>query len=183
MCEAAVSADDIPPFPPGVDSTAHHPEVADIRDLLTFRLTQLAGSVDRLGQRWLTDEYGMRILEWRVLGLVAAWRPVRFNQIAQALALDKGQLSRTVTVMAERGWITRDADPGDQRTFLLDLTEAGAALNARLLARARARNENVVSALSQQELGTLFALLDKLQPHMARRAETEAQTETEAPGT
>ncbi len=174
-----MSADSIRSLRPGADSAAHHPEVADIRDLLTFRLTQLSASVDRLGQRWLTDEYGMRILEWRVLGLIAAWRPVRFNRLAEAMHLDKGQLSRTVTTMAERGWLSRGPDPEDQRTVLLDLTETGAALNARLLARARERNENVVSALSQEELGTLFALLDKLQPHMARRAEIEAQdTET-----
>lgn len=95
---------------------------------------------------------------------------MRFNQIAQALTLDKGQLSRSVTAMAERGWITPDADPGDQRTFLLDLTGAGAALNTRLLARARTRNKNVVSALSAGELAMFFALLDKLQPHMARGA-------------
>ena len=159
-----------PPTRSGESASAHHPEVADIGDLLTFRLTLLAASVDRLGQRWITEEFGLRLIEWRVLGLVAARRPVRFHRIASLLMLDKGQLSRVVSALEERGLVFRSADPDDQRTLRLDLTEAGEALHFRILPRARERNEYVVAALSEEELQTLFALLDKLQPHMIRRA-------------
>ena len=149
---------------------AHHPVIGDIRDLLTFRLAMLAAAGDRVGQRWLLAEFGLRIMEWRVLGLVASLQPVRFLVVAQNLLVDKGQLSRLVRSLGERGLIETEPDPNDQRTIRLRTTGKGGKLASRVLARAFERNELVVSALEPSEIATLFALLDKLQPFMTHRA-------------
>lgn len=150
---------------------AHHPVIGDIRDLLTFRIAMLAAASDRVGQRWLGSEFGFRIIEWRVLGIIAALQPVRFSEVARSLLIDKGQLSRIVNALARRGLIVSEADPDDQRTFQLRATDEGMTLHARTLERALERNERVVAALDPAELDTLFSLLDKLQPFMAHRAD------------
>jgi DNA-binding MarR family transcriptional regulator len=150
---------------------ARHPAIADIRDLLTFRIAMLAAANDRMGQGWLQDLYGLRILEWRVLGLVAALQPVRFGEVARALLVDKGQLSRLVKQLGERGLVAAEPDGRDQRMVLLSLTAAGWALHARILPVALERNELVVSALSAGETAQLVRLLDKLQPFMEHRVE------------
>lgn len=131
-----------------------------------------------MGQGWLQAEFGLRLLEWRVLGLVAARRPVRFGEVARALLVDKGQLSRLVRQLSERGLIAAEPDPADQRLLLLATTPAGQALHDRVLRRALERNELVVSALSAEESAQLFRLLDKLQPFMEHRVE-QARAEAE----
>ncbi len=151
--------------------TATHPAVSDIRDLLTFRIAMLAAGNDRIGQSWLKQEFDLRILEWRVLGLVAAMGPVRFGVIARRLLLDKGQLSRLVKTLTARGLIDTTQDEADQRTILLTMTEPGRALHQHVFARALARNNLVLSALSADEAATLFHLLDKLQPFMDHRVD------------
>ncbi|MEX0758328.1 MAG: MarR family transcriptional regulator, partial [Tistlia sp.] len=130
---------------------ARHPAIADIRDLLTFRIAMLAAANDRMGQDWLQSLYGLRILEWRVLGLVAAREPVGFGEVARALLVDKGQLSRLVKQLGARGLLAAEPDGRDQRLVLLSLTAAGRALHDRVLPVALERNERVVSALSAQE--------------------------------
>ena len=159
------------------DRIAHHPRINDIRDLLTFRLAMLTAASDRVGQRWLRDEFDLRLLDWRVLGIVAALEPVRFLTIAQTLLVDKGQLSRLVKSLGKRNLIDTETDPNDLRTILLHLTEKGRALHARVLSRALERNERFISALEPEELTTFVALLDKLQPIMANRAGQEQDSE------
>lgn len=152
------------------EPVAHHPRIGDIRDLLTFRIAMIAAAGDRVAQRWLGDEFALRLSEWRVLGTIAARQPIRFAEVARSLLIDKGQLSRLVNALAQRGLILAATDAEDLRTIRLGTTEEGRILHERVLARAFERNHLVVSALSQDELTTLFTLLDKLQPHMTHRA-------------
>lgn len=148
-----------------------HPKVNDVRDLLTFRLAAISAACDRLGQQWLAEEYDLRIMEWRVLGVAAAISPVRFADLSRTLLMDKGQLSRIVRSLTDKGLTTVAGDPGDRRVLVLDLSGEGRALHDRILARARERNDRVTAALSRDELRTLFGLLDKLQPYMSERAD------------
>jgi DNA-binding MarR family transcriptional regulator len=157
------------------ERVAHHPAIGDIRDLLTFRIALIAAAADRVGQRWLSSEFDLRIMEWRVLGVVSAMQPVRFFELARELIIDKGQLSRLVGNLTRRGLVATEPDPDDQRTVRLRPTEEGAALHVQVLARALERNERVVAALEPGELETLFSLLDKLQPYMAHRAEPDGE--------
>jgi DNA-binding MarR family transcriptional regulator len=167
---ARTAATDHPP-------AARHPRIADIRDLLTFRIAMLAAANDRMGQSWLKGDFGLRVLEWRVLGLTVALEPVRFGAIARRLRLDKGQLSRLVKALVQRGLVSTRTDDKDQRILRLTATSAGQALHDRVLSKALARNELIASALNAEEVATLFALLDKLQPFMDHRVdEVEAAT-------
>ena len=150
---------------------AHHPGIGDIRDLLTFRLATLAAANDRMGQVWLKSVFGLRLVEWRILGLTAAMEPVRFGDIARRLLIDKGQLSRQVKELVERELIKTVRDKDDQRTIRLVTTASGRALHDRALVMAYARNDVIVSALTEKETETLFRLLDKLQPFMDHRLE------------
>lgn len=147
-----------------------HPDVTDIRSLLTFRIAMLAAANDRVGQSWLIDEFGLRLSEWRLLGLVAALAPVRFGQLARALLIDKGQLSRQLKAMSARGLIATRPDSRDQRALMLELTPQGEALHERVLPRALERNRLVADQLTPEEAETLFRLLDKLQPFQEARA-------------
>lgn len=145
----------------------------DIRDLLSFRLTRLSQVSDAIGQRWLLREYGLRLLEWRVLGVVAALPVTRFAQLAEILTTDKGQLSRMITAMRQRGLIETVPDPHDQRGRLICLTDEGRRLYEKILPGAIRRNHDMVRNLSDQEITTLFQLLDKLQPLMDARSERD----------
>lgn len=154
---------------------AHHPAIGDIRDLLTFRIAMIAAAGDRVAQRWLSSEFDLSIMEWRVLGVTSAMQPVRFFELAKELLIDKGQLSRLVGNLTRRGLIAAEPDRDDQRTVRLRPTDGGASLHLQVLARALERNERVVETLEPGELDTLFALLDKLQPYMAHRAEPDGE--------
>ena len=143
----------------------------DIRDLLTFRIGLLAATNERIGHAWMTRDVGVKIMEWRVLGIVAALGPVAFRDIVAELRIDKGQLSRLLSGLVTRGLVDVKTSPEDKRVKVLTLTEEGQAMHDRILPEAYRRNQTMIEgALEPEEVTQLFRLLDRLQPFMDRRA-------------
>lgn len=162
-----------------------HPAPADVRDLLTFRIAILAATNDRIGHSWMVGRYGVRIMEWRALALIATMQPVAFGDLVRALRIDKGQLSRLLKALGDKELVTATPDPADRRVKHMRLTPRGRAVHDEVFAEAHRRNARIVSAaLTPEETRTLFALLDKLQPFMDERAaDLEApETENKGPG-
>ncbi|WP_067654255.1 MarR family winged helix-turn-helix transcriptional regulator [Nocardia harenae] len=67
------------------------------------------------------------------LVMLALWgeAPMSVKTIAEALQLDSATLSPLLKRLAAAGLISRDRDPRDERTLLVDLTAQGRALRAR----------------------------------------------------
>ena len=155
-----------------------HPEISDIRDLVAFRVAMLAAANDRVGQGWLKADHDLSLREWRVLGIIAALEPVKFGEVVRGLQLDKGQLSRLVKALVDRGLVLNEVDAEDQRVSRLTLSPAGRELHSVLPAQALEGNDRVLAALSPAETETFIRLLDKLQPHMVRRADAQTAGHT-----
>ncbi|MCX5012756.1 MarR family transcriptional regulator [Streptomyces sp. NBC_00555] len=87
---------------------------------------------------------------------------MRLSRLAELMAVDISVTSRHVTHVAERGWIDREADPGDGRCRILRLTPAGRALLAELGARYTAALERALATWSAQDIDALNTLLARL---------------------
>ena len=131
----------------------------DIRELLSFRLTLLADSAERLGQMHTVREARLRINEWRVLALACVMRPARFSDIARTLSMDKGQLSRIVKLLGGRGLLESKPDAQDQRAISLHLTEEGRRVHDSLYDGFDTLNGRIMSALDDGERSELMRLL------------------------
>jgi DNA-binding MarR family transcriptional regulator len=133
-----------------------------INDLLSYRLAVLASLNDRSGHAHLKEAFGLTLSEWRVLGNIAARARASFSDIADAMLIDKGQLSRTVAALAGRGLIVSVVTPADRRGTTLEMTAAGRRFHSRVLAFAMERNEALLSCLDTRERHQLDAMLRKL---------------------
>lgn len=138
-----------------------HPPTRDIRDLLAYRIARIAAANDRAGQIWARKKFGLKITEWRVLGLLHAIEPARFSSIAEELQMDKGQLSRVIKSLIAKNLLVTDSVSSDQRTFLLKTTRKGRDLHDRLFAFARQRNEMIISEMTRAEIDQFSRLLRK----------------------
>ncbi len=87
---------------------------------------------------------------------------MRLSRLAELMAVDISVTSRHVTHVAERGWIEREADPGDGRCRILRLTPAGRTLLAELGSRYTAALERALAAWSPHDVDTLNTLLARL---------------------
>ncbi|MBW5486107.1 MarR family winged helix-turn-helix transcriptional regulator [Streptomyces bambusae] len=87
---------------------------------------------------------------------------MRLSRLSELLAVDISVTSRHVTHVVERGWIEREADPGDGRCRILRLTPAGRTLLGELRARATATLERVLADWPAEDIAVLNTLLARL---------------------
>jgi DNA-binding MarR family transcriptional regulator len=135
---------------------------ARVSKLLSYRLARLANLNDRAGHAHLKEAFGLTLGEWRVLGNIAERDNATFTDIAGAMTIDKGQLSRTVTTLVERGLVASASSPGNRRGVILSLTPQGAKFHERVLAFAHERNAALISCLEPHEMRALDTILRKL---------------------
>ncbi|WP_063001888.1 MarR family winged helix-turn-helix transcriptional regulator [Nocardia mikamii] len=95
------------------------------------------------------------------LVMLALWgeAPMSVKAIAEAIQLDSATLSPLLKRLESAGLITRRRDPRDERTLLIDLTEAGWAL--------RRRAEQIPPAVVRR-LGVSLADLEELREVLTR---------------
>jgi DNA-binding MarR family transcriptional regulator len=63
-------------------------------------------------------------VHFHVLRLVAQ-QPRSLSSLAEQQSVSAASMSKTVTVMEERGWLTRTRDTDDRRFVLIDITDEG----------------------------------------------------------
>ena len=138
-----------------------------IRELLSYRLHQVANLLSRGAEMRYRREFGVSLWEWRSVALLGgAGEPQSLNDLARAAGVDKGQMSRVVSGLTRRNIISRETDANDGRGIRLSLTRSGDRLYQRLIAAAAERNNAFLDCLTAKER----ACLDKAMTKLAREA-------------
>ena len=138
---------------------AHSPNLSR---LLTYNLSLLANMLSRGAAARYSREFGVTLMEWRVIGSLALDAPLSLQQISHRFDLDKGQSSRTVAGLLERGLVHRSVNGDDRRSLSLKLTPSGWRLYRRILQSARARSERLLGCLDAGERKAFLCSFGKL---------------------
>lgn len=112
---------------------------AEFGELINQMRRVLAENAERI-------EPGMLLGAYKVFTTIVRRERISQSALAETLMVDKGQLSRTVRELEQRGLIRRDPDPDDGRASILSPTPHG----LERLAAARAPQENaLVTSLAE----------------------------------
>ncbi len=140
-------------------------------DMLLYVLWQLQAAARRPVVRLCEAQFGITRREWRMLAQLADSEGMASSALAERAALDRAQTSRAVSALVQKGLVVRTPRPGNRREVLLHLTERGRALYAALLPRVAAINQELLSVLSETEVATLDALVQRLRAQAERMVE------------
>jgi DNA-binding MarR family transcriptional regulator len=142
----------------------------NVEDFLTFRLTRLSNALRTNLTKPYLESFELSLPEWRLLALVARFAPMRFSEVTARSGMDKGQVSRTLRVMAKRGLTKTKAikSSGSRSTealaapVMVSITSKGASLYKAVLPVARKRQADILLTLNQAERVALYSIVDKL---------------------
>lgn len=145
-------------------SAAVAPDVAPItlQDLLSYKIIAVANAMSAGSALRLRSEFDMSLGEWRALALIASSASQSLNGLARAANLDKGQMSRVISSLVERGLVTRETGARKGIVVPLALTPRGKKLYAELIGIAGERNHRFTACLTAQERTVLQSALVKL---------------------
>ena len=139
-------------------------------------LIAAANKSSRGASRALLRAFGIGLVEWRVLRMLALDGQSAATRLCVELDLDKAAVSRSLSTLEQLGCISRAPDARDARTRRLGLTPGGSALYRRIVKVADARERGLFAGFSPEEIATLTGLLDRL-----HRNAVEMNREDEAP--
>ncbi|MFP7673445.1 MarR family winged helix-turn-helix transcriptional regulator [Marivita sp. S0852] len=147
------------------DQVSAHPDITQITDALSFKIARLDAINARAGGYLFKQHHDITLNQWRILGLVTAMGPVRSRTVREQLWMDKGQFSRVVKQLVDRGLIQTTPLASNASALTLDVTHEGRKLHKTLIHFTAQRNARTVGTLSRQECETLLRLLDKVTDH------------------
>ena len=85
------------------------------------------------------------------------------TKIAPLIGLETRSLTRMLKTMEEKGLIFKKADPVDKRSVRMFLTEEGKRKKEISVQSVMRFNEQVRGALTEEELGSFFGVISKIQ--------------------
>ena len=113
------------------------PEAAAAPDPLsrfyTYRIAVLSRLLATEGGRLYMRRFNLTMPQWRVLSTLGHCRELPLSGIAEHILMDRGQASRTVDSMIERGLVRLRPNLKDRRSTLFSLSHEGEDLYARAL--------------------------------------------------
>ena len=134
-----------------------------IRELLSYRLHEVANLLSRGAELRYRREFGVSLWEWRTLALLGgAGEPLSLKSLAQHAGIHKSQMSRVVSGLAKRKLVARDANSQDARGVHLTLSKTGRKLYTGLIEAASQRDRAFRGCLTRDEKQAFDSALAKL---------------------
>jgi len=137
-------------------------ELAPITAMMSSRLMVLANLLRRgalLRYKRLT---GLSSVEFGLVASLGRRPPMSVVRLAEAVGMDKGQISRALAELVARKLVAKAANPRDNRETLVSLTKAGLAVHDAIVAGAQERNRHLMEQLGPQDLELLLGHIDRL---------------------
>jgi DNA-binding MarR family transcriptional regulator len=127
-----------------------------------FFISSIANKISRGGSRVYLRLFGIGIIEWRILSVLAHNPQSTANVICSAIDLDKAAASRSIQVLERLGYVATATDPGDGRKRTISLTPAGQALHDRAIKVALLREQHLLAGFDERERDVFLSLLKRM---------------------
>lgn len=137
--------------------------------LITFIANKLSRSASALYQK----RFHVNVTEWRILVLLAIEPGIPASHICHVIGFDKGPVSRTLSLMRERGLVTIKSDPNDGRSRAISLTPKGRATHDEIIGIALERERRLLACLQHDEREQLIKLLVRVHGNLAAVTDRE----------
>jgi DNA-binding MarR family transcriptional regulator len=135
----------------------------DLGKFLPFRISVLANRLSRRLARASLKQFQLNAPEWRIIAVLGHFGTMPNHRVIELTSLDPVRMSRAVSGLLQKGYITRLESPEDRRRATLDLTQAGAGVYGAMIPVALEAEAGVLAAASDEERQKLEQILNKLE--------------------
>src|SRR5271163_4198411 len=132
----------MPPASPDPDD-----QLAPITAMMSSRLMVLANLLKRGAILRYKRLAGLSSVEFGLVASLGRQPPMSVVRLAEAVGMDKGQISRALAGLVTRKLVSRAVNPRDNREVLVGLTRTGLAAHDAIVAGALERNRRLLEGL------------------------------------
>ena len=135
----------------------------DYRDLLTYRALVFSNTLGKGAMRFYGDTLRVSLAEWRLIAALARSGSISLPELATELSIDKAWISRTVSSLSAKGFVSTSSDASHATKLILCLSESGLKLYRETIPLVVQRQELLLKALTNEERIVFSRALAKLQ--------------------
>ncbi len=136
----------------------------DLHSFMPYRFNRMAHNVSNNLATIYTQRFGVSKEQWRIVALLGQYGAMTAKQIADLTYMDKVKISRSVSGLAEMGYVSRQTSETDKRAVLLDHSPKGRKLYESITPLMMEWEEQLLSRLTSEERDQLALIINKLDP-------------------
>ncbi|HEY4042347.1 MAG TPA: MarR family transcriptional regulator [Rhodopila sp.] len=137
----------------------------DYHDRIPYLIGAISNLLSAGGSRLYRRAFGIGLAERRLMWVMGHESPLTAGRAAQIMGIDKGATSRALAGLERLGIACVTIDRTDSRQRMIELSKSGKQLHDRIMVVAQERERRLHTAFTEEELGTLRALLKRLLAH------------------
>lgn len=143
---------------------------SELENFLTYKISILAKLVDRRSIHLLTQNFGLRLSEWRVLSQLANRSPSTVRALADRMKMDKADASRAAATLIEKKYVVRESDEADGRSANFYITLDGLEFYRMILPSRLQENATLSSFLTKEEGVVFQKAISKLTAQLSKES-------------
>ncbi|QFT55402.1 MarR family winged helix-turn-helix transcriptional regulator [Microbulbifer sp. THAF38] len=133
-----------------------------LEKFLPYRLSVLSNRVSNAISQAYGARFHLTIPAWRVMAILGRFPDLSAAELVEQTAMDKVAISRAVSSLLKNDYITRSEDPADRRRQVLNLSELGREVYARIVPLAHQYESDLIASLTLEEREQLDGIIEKL---------------------
>lgn len=134
-----------------------------LTSFVTFRLARTQNKLNAQASVLLKHGSGLSLVEWRIIQLLRLSEGASMSALASDVQMDKGQLSRKIAAMIDKGLVTATPNAEDHRKQDLHLTAHALAISDKMMPIMQRRQDRLVAGISQKDLDVFFKVLGSIE--------------------
>src|SRR6266851_5764049 len=158
---------------PAAAPAAPDGELSPITAMMSSRLMVLANLLRRGAILRYKRMVGLSSVEFGLVASLGRRPPMSVARLAEAVGMDKGQISRALAGLVSRKLVSRGVNPRDSREVLVCLTRSGLIAHETIVAGALERNQRLLEQIGKEEVAALVEHIDRLTENAAKMLDAE----------
>eukprot|EP00903_Cladosiphon_okamuranus_P001877 g1875.t1 len=154
------------------ESNANTVYTFELETFFPYQVRVFYSDVTRALSAVYQRDYGMMPAEWRTMAILGSSSSgLQATEIVARSSMDKVVVSRAVKRMEDRGFLVRESNEADGRSFLLKLSEEGRAIYEDLGPKLKQVEQQMLDGLTEDEISAFLAVTRKIRENLAEGLE------------
>jgi DNA-binding MarR family transcriptional regulator len=141
---------------------SHSSRPKRLAEFLPYQLSIASNAVSECIAAQYREQFDLKVTEWRVMAVLGDAGAVTQRALGEATLMDKVPVNRACRTLEDRGFARRLPNDADGRSHLLELTQEGRAIYARIMPLAETIEAELFGSLRPAERKTLRELLARI---------------------
>lgn len=148
--------------------TRHGRRVLDLSSYIPYFLASVNNALSRGASQTYLATFGVGIVEWRVVSMLALEPGIAAARICEVIALDKAATSRALRRLHELGYLEYETPGSDARRKAWWLNARGYQLHDEILALALTRERRLIEGVDPEDLEAFLRVMRVMRRNVDR---------------